>query len=122
MLTALKSKSTVFASILCSHFQSFTSIFQTSLRHYVQFGSNPQDFAAADINRAFVAVKLWILVTEMLDGFTQVEKSKEDEQQFDFTTGNHGSVMLIWNELWPPFESLVNLFAVEAQHGVVLVG
>ena len=103
----------MFNDTLCAHFQSFAFTFQMSLRHCLQPGANPHDSAVADINRAYVAIKLWLLLVQASDPVTVNAKDMEG-WEFDFEKGSDKSAKMIWNELWPAFETIVTTFEAEA--------
>jgi hypothetical protein len=58
--------------------------------------------AVTDINHAYIAIKLWLLLA-----------------QAKASAGDGGTVysLTVWNELWPPFERLVNMLESEIQSG-----
>lgn len=51
--------------------------------------------ATTDINHAYISLKLWILMAGHADHYT---------------------ALTTWNELWPPFENLIN--SLEYQKGL----
>lgn len=72
--------------------------------------------ADVDISRAYVATKLWLLLAR------QATSSDDD----DFNTGEYvdresATVTLIWNELWPPMESVVSNLEQEGAAPNILV-
>ncbi len=85
---------------------TFSSAYQATLRGYLQAGTSPPESAITDINHAYVAIKLWLMLA-------QKRAVKEDEGSI--------SAFMVWNELWPPFESLVNVFEAEVQVGLSMV-
>jgi len=64
-------------------------------------------FAISAINHAYIGIKLWLMLArkKALHGGDSTSK------------GNAGNAeeILVWTELWPTFESLVNIFEAEAQ-------
>jgi hypothetical protein len=58
----------------------------------------PSESAVVDVEHAFIALKLWLLLAQM---------------PLANLTRESYSVKAIWNELWPPFEALVNLFQAD---------
>ena len=64
---------------------------------YVQEHVPPPETAAADIEYAYLAMKSWLLL------LYKISSGKEMADPRD------GLTQKIWNELWPPFESLVKL-------------
>jgi hypothetical protein len=120
VLAALSNPADTWASMLFVHFSIFSTAYYSSLKLYIHAGVSPPDAAAADISHAYAAIKLWLLLTQkkaiQLNGtpkLQSVSSARED-------SGNIAAFM-IWNELWPHFESLVNVFEVEAQFGTVSV-
>ena len=77
-----------------------------ALRGYFQAGTSPPDSAIADINHAYISIKLWLLLAQRYT-----------------TRGEENSVpaLSVWNELWPPFECLVNMFEAEVRAGLSVV-
>lgn len=92
-----------------------------SLRHYVQTNVQLHESTAADINRAYIAIKLWLLVIHNFD-VVAAEGMGEESREIEFERGSDSFARMIWNELWPPFERIVTLFEVGASNGNVPVG
>lgn len=84
-----------------------------SMRHCLQVSVGSQDSGAAEINRAYVAIKLWLLVIQTSD--TVQGDARDVEINFDKESDNFAK--LIWNELWPPFERIVTSFEADAING-----
>ena len=72
-----------------------------------------QDMGAADINRAYVSIKLWLLLVYMFESIQAgvVEGGMVHEN----------SAKMIWNELWPAFETIVLSLENDALSGSVSV-
>ena len=68
---------------------------------------------AADINRAYVSIKLWLLLVHML------ESVQAGVVEGGMVHGN--SANMIWNELWPSFETIVLSLEYDALNGSVSV-
>ena len=64
--------------------------------------------AVADVEHAFIALKLWLLLAQT--------------PLIDSTLKSPTDVKVIWNELWPPLEALVNLFEADSVPEDLLVG
>lgn len=68
---------------------------------------------AADINRAYVSIRLWLLLVRMFDivqtGVVEGGMVREN------------SAKMIWNELWPSFETIVLSLENDALNGSVSV-
>lgn len=111
--TALNTKSVVTAKVLFSQFSFFVRCFQLSLRHHMQQSLGRQDMGAADINRAYVSIKLWLLLVYMFDSVqTRVVEGG---------IVHESSAKMIWNELWPSFETIVLSLENDALNGSVSV-
>lgn len=78
----------------------------SSLRVYIQSGTRIQESATTDINHAYISIKLWLMLA-----------------QREATATSIGTItaLAVWNELWPPFESLMNILEAEAQVGTISV-
>ncbi|KIY43409.1 hypothetical protein FISHEDRAFT_10379, partial [Fistulina hepatica ATCC 64428] len=103
LLAGLLDKTESYITLLFAHLSSFAMIHHATLRVYLQAGTNPSDAAITDINHAYVAIKLWIMLA--------MKKSVREE------TGNEVA-MMVWNELWPPFENVVRVFEAQVQSGL----
>ncbi|KAL5490495.1 hypothetical protein ACEPAI_5328 [Sanghuangporus weigelae] len=97
-------------------FSMFSATYHTSLRAHSLTLGLPPDMTSSEINQAFVAIKLWLLLAR---------KCSEEAQGIDsdavLSTINYASedrnASLVWNELWPPFERLVFLSETDAELG-----
>jgi hypothetical protein len=87
-----------------------------SLRHYLQTSAQSQEPPAADINRAYIAIKLWLLVIHNFD-VAAAEEMGEEVWEIDFEKSGDNFARMIWNELWPPFERVVTSFEAGASNG-----
>ncbi|KAL0946866.1 hypothetical protein HGRIS_013032 [Hohenbuehelia grisea] len=94
---ALSDQSGVWAKTVLDQVQTFSIVHHAALRSVV-LSNGPLDAARTDINYAYIAIKLWILLTKMVS-------KKED---VDWTTW-----LRVWNQLWFPFQSLLNLLEDE---------
>ncbi|PBK96908.1 hypothetical protein ARMGADRAFT_1010439 [Armillaria gallica] len=103
ILAALMDPSENWITLMYMQLPTFSSAYQATLRGYLQAGTSPPESAITDINHAYVAIKLWLMLA-------QKRATKEDEGSI--------SPFMVWNELWPPFESLVNVFEAEVQVGL----
>ena len=68
---------------------------------------------AADINRAYVSIKLWLLLVHM-----------SESVQAGVVEGgvvSDNSAKMVWNELWPSFETIVLSLENDALNGSVSV-
>jgi hypothetical protein len=114
-LAALSETADTWGVILFQHFHAFCFAYSSSIRPYVQSGTILES-AAADINHAYAAIKLWLLLAQKIEhqvnyGFPHAESA----------TNINLATLWVWNELWPHFESLVNVLEVDAQDGNVSV-
>jgi hypothetical protein len=89
-----------------------------SLQYHLQLPANSQESAAADINRAYVAIKLWLLIAQNVDSVYEGTNG----MAVDLEKGSDSSVRNIWNELLPSFERVVMSFENDALNGNVSVG
>ncbi|KAG6866934.1 hypothetical protein C0991_003850 [Blastosporella zonata] len=89
---------------LFAQLPSFSYAYHGSIRAYSQGGNNSES-ALVDLNHAYIAVKLWILLAYRVSGSGDVVK---DSQTFN-----------VWNELWPPFESLIERFELDSGGGAL---
>ena len=72
-----------------------------------------QDMGAADINRAYVSIRLWLLTVHM---FETVQAGVVEGGMV-----RENSAKMIWNELWPSFETIVLSLENDALNGSVSV-
>ncbi|KAJ7685226.1 hypothetical protein DFH06DRAFT_1157872 [Mycena polygramma] len=79
---------------------AFSTIHHTVLRAYAQTAI---DSATTDINHAYIAIKLWLLLAQ--------RKSMTDN------AGNT-TALTVWNELWPPFEAMIGVLETDFQLGL----
>ena len=101
------------AKVLFSQFSLFVRCFQLSLRHHMQLSLGSQDMGAADINRAYVSIKLWLMLVHM---FESVQAGVVEGGMV-----NENSAKMIWNELWPSFETILLSLENDALNGSVSV-
>lgn len=87
-------------AMLFSQFSSFTQVYVLTLRVYLQSGFGSPESATTDINHAYVAIKLWLMLAQRVSSFS------EDSEV---------SIFRVWNELWPPFEDVFSALEIEAQ-------
>lgn len=92
-------------TILLPQLPSFSTAHNVALRGYLQSGSGLPEHIMTDINHAYIAIKLWLMLAH--------KNSMEDADGF--------AAVAVWNELWPPFESFVVVLEAEAQAGSSMV-
>ncbi|THU91128.1 hypothetical protein K435DRAFT_727522 [Dendrothele bispora CBS 962.96] len=80
---------------------TFSVVYHTALRGLVM-----ADSAITDINHAYIAIKLWMMLA-------QKKASREGAENLDALT--------VWNELWPPFESIVTFIQQELHEGTLFL-
>ncbi|KAH7914698.1 hypothetical protein BJ138DRAFT_1143394 [Hygrophoropsis aurantiaca] len=108
LLAVLSDPSRKHALMVFSQLPAFLPPYYRCLGTYVQAGATLES-AAADIEHAYTGLKLWLLLAQSLS-----EK----------TTGLSGNQDInptrrIWNELWPPFETLVDIFRADSADEVL---
>ncbi|KAG1753463.1 hypothetical protein EDB19DRAFT_1903124 [Suillus lakei] len=99
LLGVLSDSSDTHIRVLLPQLNVFTAAYYKCLGAYVLEGTAPSESAVADVEHAFIALKLWLLLAQM---------------PLANPTRESPSVKVIWNELWPPFEALVNLFKADS--------
>ncbi|THH33844.1 hypothetical protein EUX98_g253 [Antrodiella citrinella] len=110
LLAALSSNSTAAAAILFDHFQGFAFVYYRSLAVYQNFNyDGSQEVVHAEISRAYASIKLWLLLCRKATAIQEVSVLQTSVNAPD----KEGALTRrIWNELWPPFESV--LVAIES--------
>ncbi|KAG1891051.1 hypothetical protein F4604DRAFT_1566337 [Suillus subluteus] len=98
LLGVLSDSADTHIRVLLPQLNVFTPAYYKCLGTYVLEGTTPSESAVADVEHAFIALKLWLLLAHM---------------PLANLTRDSPSVKAIWNELWPPFEALVNLFKAD---------
>jgi len=88
---------------LFKQLKAFSVTYFNVLSSYVKSGGPVLDTASADINQADVAIKLWLALARKFENSCQQREPVYDT---------------VWNELWPPFEAIINVLEMEAQDGV----
>lgn len=105
ILAALQEPSDKWVATLFDNLSAFSFIHYAALRTYLSSGISRPESAITDINQAFIAVKLWLMLA----------------QRVSTTLSNAGgdvsieAPLIVWNELWPPFESLMSILEIDAQ-------
>jgi hypothetical protein len=111
---ALSNSSNSWTSILFAHFSTFSLAYNVSLRGFGSSGTGPPETAQADINYAYNAIKLWILLA--LKNFRLKGLSPAREREPVVLEDNEdAATRMVWNELWPSFALLVDSFDPEAR-------
>ncbi|KAH7926319.1 hypothetical protein BV22DRAFT_1063234 [Leucogyrophana mollusca] len=112
LLASLADPSRKHATTLFSQFSAFTLPYYRSLGGYVQAGTTPSESAAVDIEHAYIALKLWLILAQLLSS-TSVEASVPQEN------ARVDATRRVWNELWPPFETLVDIFRTDGHDEIL---
>ncbi|KAG1782540.1 hypothetical protein EV702DRAFT_387062 [Suillus placidus] len=99
LLGVLSDSADTHIRVLLPQLNVFTSAYYKCLGTYVLEGTTPSESAVADVEHAFIALKLWLLLAQM----PLANPMRESP-----------SVKVIWNELWPPLEALANLFKADS--------
>ncbi|KAH8106968.1 hypothetical protein BXZ70DRAFT_1003857 [Cristinia sonorae] len=106
LLAALSSNSTAAAAALFDHFHNFTFVYYRALNAYQHFDiDGPQQVGHADIDRAYASIKLWLLLCRKAIAIQELSLVQEDGVVLQDKDGS--LTRKIWNELWPPFESVL---------------
>jgi hypothetical protein len=87
-------------STLFAQFNAFVALYRSVLRNV---GDSATDSFVIDINHAYLAVKLWLICAF---------HRGQHQDQGDTPT------LIVWNQLWAPFEGLVNGYEKEVRIGV----
>ncbi|KAF7304918.1 hypothetical protein MKEN_01206100 [Mycena kentingensis (nom. inval.)] len=83
-------------------FPTLSNLHHNVLRPYSQ-SSAGLDTATADINHAYIAIKLWLLLA-------QRKAASED--------ATPATAFMVWNELWPPLEGMVGALEYDLHLGM----
>ncbi|KAG1715706.1 hypothetical protein ID866_1469 [Astraeus odoratus] len=108
LLAALSDRSSAkHATLLLSQFEKFLHPYTKILGAYV-LGQIPlPEMAAADIEYAYLAMKSWLLLLHKLSPDREMADPRGELTQ------------KLWNELWPPFESLAKLLWEESSDEIL---
>ncbi|KAI6150742.1 hypothetical protein BKA82DRAFT_122595 [Pisolithus tinctorius] len=90
-----------YGTLMMSRFDNFVVPYTKTLGTYVQGRLPPPETAAVDIEYTYLAMKSWLLLLHKLSTENTVDPRGELTHK-------------IWNELWPPFESLAKLLGQES--------
>jgi hypothetical protein len=103
-IAALSDKADTFwATQLFKQLEAFSVTHLHTLSPYIRAAGPVSDSASADINQGYVGIKLWLMLAKRCE-----EAGQTGEPAYD----------AVWNELWPPIESIVNILEAEAQNGI----
>ena len=90
--------------------------YHISLRSYSQAMGIPVDLTVSDINQAFVAIKLWLLLARKCstdNSFEEPEAVVVTTTDKNINTSEYRNSIMVWNELWASFERLATLCEVD---------
>ena len=106
VLTALMNDSDDWAELMLSQLGPLSVAHHAALRSYIQPTGAITDSAIADINHAYIAIKIWLILAQ--------RKSAK-------VGAGNDIALKVWDALWPPFETLVQSFETEVQAGLPMV-
>ena len=84
-------------SLVLGQFPIFSLAYISSLRMYLQSPQTMAESAMTDINYAYISIKLWLMLAH---------------SQLTSDVYGNITVYIVWNELWPALENIVD--ALEA--------
>lgn len=95
---------------------SFGISYQTtlnSLSDQLMSGAGLPPSTGAEVNHAYAAIKLWLLLAQRTDAYIETDADEVIERVDPSGSRQGGDLQQrrIWNETWPPFERLLNLTA-----------
>lgn len=105
-LVALMEPSASWPEMIFDQLHSCSYAHRTTLRIHVHPGTISLEMTMADINHAYITIKLWMMLAQKVS----VNSQASDLASF-----------AVWNELWPPFEGLVDALETEGRAGLSAV-
>lgn len=103
LLVTLQESQEDWKYMVYEQFPIFCNTYSAMLRNYVSSGISSVATATTDINQAHVALKLWLMLAHSVSASTHNGES---------------SLAGVWNELWPAYESFLNILDTEARVGL----
>ncbi|KAF9075268.1 hypothetical protein BDP27DRAFT_1315801 [Rhodocollybia butyracea] len=104
LLSVLQDPSEDRIATIFSHLAAFSNVHHAALRPYItRAGAHVPESAITDINHAYIAIKVWLIVA-------QKKASKDGSGSTE--------ALIIWNELYSIFETLVQFFETEFSAGL----
>ncbi|KIK57795.1 hypothetical protein GYMLUDRAFT_228917 [Collybiopsis luxurians FD-317 M1] len=104
LLAVLQDPSEAWITSIFPYLSAFSSIHHAALRPYTtRPGAQVPESAITDINHAYIAIKVWLIVAQRkasIDGSGSTE------------------ALIVWNELYSVFESLIQFFEAEFRAGL----
>ncbi|KAK1236541.1 hypothetical protein PQX77_000234 [Marasmius sp. AFHP31] len=98
VLAALIEDSDDWADLMLSQLGPLSVAHHAALRSYIQPTGAITDSAIADINHAYIAIKIWLILAQ--------RKSAK-------VGAGNDIALKVWDTLWPPFETLIQTFETE---------
>lgn len=120
VFAALSNPSDAWASILFAHFSTFSFAYNVSLRGFAKAGTSLTETAQADINHAYCAIKLWLMLALKKFRLQGLSPGKERDPVV-LEDNEDAATRMIWNELIPPVLLLVDFFDPKARTPEVVV-
>jgi len=105
-MAALLDPSANWSAMLFAQLHNCSYAHRSALRVHGHSGTVSEEMSTADINHAYITIKLWMMLAQ---------KVSVDSQASNLAS------LAVWNELWPPFESLLSALENEARAGPSLV-
>ena len=102
LLVTLQESESDWKTMLYDQFTSFCNTYSAVLRTYVTSGIASAATATTDINQAHISLKLWVMLAHSISMSTH---------------NGETSVAGVWNELWPAYESFLDVLDTEARVG-----
>ncbi|KAH0583846.1 hypothetical protein H2248_009444 [Termitomyces sp. 'cryptogamus'] len=91
---------------LFAQLSTFSYAYHGSIRTYSQGIATSSESAVIDLNYAYIAIKLWILLAYKVSGTGDIVKDSQ--------------TLAVWNELWPPFEGFLDQFELDSSGALYL--
>ncbi|KAH7871820.1 uncharacterized protein C8R40DRAFT_1256268 [Lentinula edodes] len=104
LLAVLQDSSGESINMIFSHLATFSLVHHAALRPYTtRPGAQIPESAITDINHAYIAIKVWLIVA-------QIKAARDGAGSTD--------ALIVWNELYSVFESLIHFFEAEFRAGL----
>lgn len=104
-LAALMEPSAKWSAMLFAQLHNCSYAHRTVLRVHGHSGAISVETSTADINHAYITIKLWMMLAQKMSVNSQASSLAPSA---------------VWNELWPPFEYLLSALENEARAGLSL--
>ena len=109
LLAALSLPSNRCLPLILAHFHAFSFSYYTSLDPRLFMAAEQQgsgDVDISNISRACVSIKLWLLVIQKAAQPSELDTGGSRREHLEIS-----GTEMVWNELWPPFEAIVNVLS-----------